>query len=247
MVEKRMFTNKITSSDAFLDMPTSAQALYFHLNMSADDEGFVGNPKSIQRTVRASDDDFKVLLAKNFLISFESGVIVIKHWKMHNAIRQERIKQTPYLEEKSQLVVKPNMSYSLDKAQIDLTDKCPTNVGIVKDTNLIYSNDLSLIDLKEKELKDTKIYIIDYLNKKTNSNYRYTGSKINSLINARLKEGFKIEDFEHVIDVKCEQWLGTDMEKYLNYETLFGNKFEKYKNEKRLNSKKSVWEEIGKL
>ena len=80
MAEKRMFTQKIIDSDAFLDMPLSTQALYFHLNMRADDDGFVNNPKRIQRTIGASDDDLKLLVVKRFVIGFDNGVIVIKHW-----------------------------------------------------------------------------------------------------------------------------------------------------------------------
>lgn len=94
MAEKRMFTKKITESDAFLDMPLSTQALYFHLNMAADDEGFVNNSKKIQRMIGASDDDLKLLIAKNFIIPFETGVIVIKHWKMHNYIQSDRFHHT---------------------------------------------------------------------------------------------------------------------------------------------------------
>ena len=87
MAERRMFTKKITESDAFLDMPMSAQCLYFHLNMAADDDGFVNSPKRIQRLVGANDDDMKLLIAKSFIIVFESGIIVIKHWKMHKHLK----------------------------------------------------------------------------------------------------------------------------------------------------------------
>ena len=83
MAEKRMFARKIIDSDAFLEMPLSAQALYFHLNMRADDDGFVNNPKRITDYVNASVDDLKILLTKRFVIGFESGVIVIRHWKIH--------------------------------------------------------------------------------------------------------------------------------------------------------------------
>lgn len=90
MAEKRMFTKSIIDSDAFLEMPLSAQALYFHLNMRADDDGFVNNPKRITDYVNASADDLKILLAKRFIIRFDSGVIVIKHWRMHNTLRSDR-------------------------------------------------------------------------------------------------------------------------------------------------------------
>ena len=93
MANKRMFNVSVLDSDAFLDMPLSAQALYFHLNLRADDDGFIGNPKRIQRLVGASEDDLKLLIAKGFLIVFENGVVVVKHWRMHNTIRKDRYSQ----------------------------------------------------------------------------------------------------------------------------------------------------------
>lgn len=107
-----MFTQKIIDSDPFLDMPLSAQALYFHLNMRADDDGFINNPKRIQRTVGASEDDLKLLIMKRFVIGFENGVIVIKHWRMHNALRKDRYTPTQYQEELAMLSIKDNGSYT---------------------------------------------------------------------------------------------------------------------------------------
>ena len=112
MAERRMFAKTIIDSDAFLEMPLSAQALYFHLSMRADDDGFLNNPKKIQRIINASDDDYKLLIAKNFIITFDSGVIVIKHWRIHNYIRKDRYKETVYLEEKKTLGIKENMAYT---------------------------------------------------------------------------------------------------------------------------------------
>ena len=112
MAERRMFAKTIIDSDAFLDMPLSAQALYFHLSMRADDDGFINNPKKIQRMIGASDDDCKLLLMKRFVILFESGVIVIKHWKVHNYIQKDRYKPTIYQEEKAMLLEKENSVYS---------------------------------------------------------------------------------------------------------------------------------------
>jgi hypothetical protein len=114
MANKRMFTMKICDSDAFLDMPLSTQCLYFHLNMRADDDGFIGNSKRIVRLVGASEDDLKLLIAKRFVLAFEDGVIVIKHWRMHNTLSQNRYHETQYLEEKEMLRLKENGSYSLD-------------------------------------------------------------------------------------------------------------------------------------
>ena len=108
-----MFAKTIIDSDAFLDMPLSTQALYFHLSMRADDDGFINNPRKIQRMVGASEDDFKVLIMKNFIIPFESGIVVIKHWKIHNYIRNDRYKETVYQEEKLLLETKENKAYTL--------------------------------------------------------------------------------------------------------------------------------------
>ena len=113
MAERRMFAKTIIDSDAFLEMPMSTQALYFHLSMRADDDGFLNNPKKIQRMVGATEDDLKLLIAKNFIIVFDTGVIVIKHWKIHNYIRNDRYKPTVYQEEFKKLDLKDNGSYTL--------------------------------------------------------------------------------------------------------------------------------------
>ena len=113
MAERRMFAKTIIDSDAFLDMPLSSQALYFHLSMRADDDGFINNPKKIQRSIGCSADDLKLLIAKNFIIPFESGVVVIKHWKIHNYIRKDTYTETKYKEEKALLELDENSSYRL--------------------------------------------------------------------------------------------------------------------------------------
>jgi DnaD/phage-associated family protein len=112
MAEKRMFAKTIIDSDLFLDMPVTAQLLYFHLCMRADDDGFINNPKRIMRDVRCSDDDMKVLIAKGYIIPFESGVIVIKHWRLHNYIKNDRYKTT-LCEEKSKIKLNTNKVYEL--------------------------------------------------------------------------------------------------------------------------------------
>lgn len=125
-----MFAKTIIDSDIFLDMPLSTQCLYFHLSMRADDDGFINNPKKIQRMVGSSDDDLKLLIAKNFIIPFESGVVVIKHWKIHNYIRTDRYKETLYTEEKSQLNIGNNKEYILGIPKVDNMDtKCIQDVS----------------------------------------------------------------------------------------------------------------------
>lgn len=112
MAERRMFAKTVIDSDTFLDMPPTTQNLYFHLSMRADDDGFVNGPKKIQRMVSAADDDLKLLLAKGYIIAFESGVIVIKHWRMHNYIQKDRYKPTIYQHEKSLLEQGENGMYT---------------------------------------------------------------------------------------------------------------------------------------
>ena len=112
MAERRMFAKTIIDSDAFLDMPQSTQLLYFHLAMRADDDGFINKPKSIMRAVGCKDDDIKVLISKKFIIPFDSGVVVIKHWRIHNYIQKDRYVETKYKEEKSLLSFDENNSYT---------------------------------------------------------------------------------------------------------------------------------------
>ena len=140
MAEKRMFTMQIVDSDAFLDMPLSTQALYFHLNMRADDDGFVNNPKKILRMIGASDDDLRILLLKRFVIGFEEkGVIVIKHWRMNNYLRKDRYHPTQYQDELHTLGIKDNGSYTeqerlLSTSGIPNDNQLATEISIDKNS-----------------------------------------------------------------------------------------------------------------
>lgn len=155
MANKRMFNIKIVDSDAFLDMPLSTQALYFHLNMRADDDGFVGNPKRIKSLIGASDDDLKLLIAKRFLLAFEDGVIVIKHWRLHNTIQKDRYTKTVYTDELKQLGIKENKSYTFGN---NLETKCIQNVSTDIDKDIDIDKDL--VSDKEKK-KETYVSLID--------------------------------------------------------------------------------------
>ena len=145
-----MFSLKIIDTDKFLDMPVSARELYFQLSMRADDDGFIGNPKRIIKMVGATDDDMKVLLGKQFLIPFDSGVCVISDWKIHNYIQNDRYVETQYKEEKRQLKEDENGAwiqnvYNLDtqdrlgkdrldkKDYVGKTDKCVSKKNIKED------------------------------------------------------------------------------------------------------------------
>lgn len=230
MAERRMFAKTIIDSDAFLDMPLSTQALYFHLSMRADDDGFINNPKKIAKMLGVSDDDIKLLLAKKFVLSFDSGVIVIKHWRIHNYIQKDRYKPTNYHDEMAQLTITENNGYALDTGCVQVGYTGKDRIGEVS------------LELGETRGRDTMSdmfrEIISYLNLKANTNYKHTTEKTKTLIKARLKEGFTLDDFYTVIDKKVLLW-GKDpkMQAYLRPETLFSPKFESYLNEVVSNAK----------
>ena len=158
MANKRMFTMKICDSDAFLDMPLSTQCLYFHLNMRADDDGFIGNSKRIARLIGASDDDLKLLIAKRFVIPFEDGVMVIKHWRMHNTLSQNRYHETQYIEEKNMLKIKENGAYSLtDGTPIDDTKKIEASTRQSRRNKDATKTDSELVLDKELDLGLDKV------------------------------------------------------------------------------------------
>lgn len=115
MAERRMFAKTIIDSDAFLDMPITARLLYYDLAMRADDDGFVNSPKKIMKIIGASDDDIRILAARKFIIPFENGVVVIKHWRIHNYIRKDTYKETTYKEEKALLEFDENNAYTFSE------------------------------------------------------------------------------------------------------------------------------------
>ena len=113
MAQRRMFSLAVTDTDAFQDMPTSSQALYFHLGMHGDDDGFVGSPKKIARAAGCNTDDIKLLITKGFIIPFESGVVVIRDWKINNTLKNDRYHETLYRDEKSLLLLDETNRYRL--------------------------------------------------------------------------------------------------------------------------------------
>lgn len=139
MAERRMFAKSIVDSDLFLDMPVSARLLYYDLGMRADDDGFINSPKRTMKVTGASDDDMRLLIAKQFVIPFESGVVVIKHWKIHNYIQKDRYKETIHIEEKNRLITCENKEYSL------------ANTECIHDGNNLYAQYRLGEDRKEKD------------------------------------------------------------------------------------------------
>lgn len=235
MAQRRMFAKTIIDSDAFLDMPATAQLLYFHLSMRADDDGFINQPKSIMRMCGCKDDDIKILFAKKFVIPFESGIVVIKHWKIHNYIQKDRYTETKYKVEKSTLSLDENNAYTERVHDVREMDTPCIQDGHEPDTQVRLGKD------RLEEGKDS-IYssVIAYLNEKAGTKYRSSTPKTQTLIRARAKEGFTLDDFKTVIDKKCAEWLGTNMEQYLRPETLFGSKFESYLNSNNANVRKEA-------
>lgn len=249
MAERRMFAKTIIDSDAFIDMPMSARLLYYDLGMRADDDGFVNSPKKIMKMIGASQDDMRILAVRKFIIPFDSGIVVIKHWKIHNYIAKDRYTETKYKEEKALLQLDENNSYT---TCIQPVYKMDTQDSIGKDSidkNSIDKDSAGEILCPAKQNNSIPYQeIINYLNERLNSHYKVTTNKTQSQIRARFNEGFTLEDFKTVIDKKINEWNGTPMQKYLRPETLFGTKFEGYLNQEDCKSFKDIsnminWEE----
>lgn len=164
MPQRRMFSKDITYSDAFRNMPLSAQALYFHLGMDADDDGVVSNPRNLQRSIMASEDDLRILIVKRFVIPIEeAGIIVIKHWKINNYIQKDRYTPSKYRKELKMLGLDENKSYT--ELQPSLFDETPCTQNVytgkdsigkdsIEENNLIDMNDIECIDRGVEEDDD---------------------------------------------------------------------------------------------
>lgn len=244
MAERRMMSKSIIKSDTFLDMPATTQNLYFHMLLDADDDGFVNAPKSIMRMIGAKDDDMKVLAAKQFVIPFESGVVVIKDWKIHNYIQNDRYKPST-LPERDLLNIQKDKTYTLknDVSSMDTKYIQPVSIGKDRLGKVRLGEDRIGKDRVGKDSIDTLYHvshddvdkshfeIIEYLNLKTGSRFKATTKPYVQAIRSRLKEGYTVDDFKTVIDKKCREWKGTKLEKYLTPKTLFApSHFDTYLN-----------------
>ncbi len=237
----------------FLELPVSSQALYFHLLVHCDDDGFCDSPKTIQRNVGASVDDLRVLCAKGFIIAFDTGVIVIRHWRVHNYIQSDRYKPTVHQTEKDQLLVDEGKVYRTEKDRLLVdegkdyqTDKnalytdCIQNVSQLNKLNKLNKlNNINNIGQQENadSLTEEANEVIRYLNFAAEKNYGFINSH-QAFIKARLKEGHTVEDCKKVVDIKVAEWKGTDNDKFLRPKTLFNpSNFEGYLNQKTIRSK----------
>ena len=235
-----MMSKKIIDTDNFLDMPQSTQCLYFHLLLRADDDGFIQSPKSIMRITGCKDDDLKLLIAKGFVIGFETGVIVIRHWRIHNYVQSDRYSKSELPEAKC--VELKNKVYEVfepptnpDNTYMDT--KCIQN-GYNLDTQIRIDkireeeNRIETIcHVSHDDVDKSHFEIIEYLNLKTGSKFKPTTKPYVQAIRSRLKEGYTVNDFKTVIDKKCREWQGTKLEKYLTPKTLFApSHFDTYLN-----------------
>ena len=235
-----MMSKKIIDTDNFLDMPQSTQCLYFHLLLRADDDGFIQSPKSIMRITGCKDDDLKLLIAKGFVIGFETGVIVIRHWRIHNYVQSDRYSKSELPEAKR--VELKNKVYEVVEPPINpdntyMDTKCIQN-GYNPDTQIRIDkireeeNRIeTLCHVSHDDVDKSHFEIIEYLNLKTGSKFKPTTKPYVQAIRSRLKEGYTVDDFKTVIDKKCREWQGTKLEKYLTPKPLFApSHFDTYLN-----------------
>ena len=228
MAERRMFSKVITNSDSFLEMPSSSQNLYFHLNMNADDDGFVDKVKSIMRMIGAKDDDLRVLIAKSFIIPFDTGIVVIRHWRINNYIQKDRYKETIYSDEKESLSIDKSGLYTKCIQDVykmdtqvrlgkDSIGKVNIEEGIKEETTLPspppskhkYGNygtvllttsqyDKLISDYGDKNYIDNVINRVDELCKMTGNKYKW--KDFNLVIRKVIRENWSI-----IKDLKIER------------------------------------------
>lgn len=243
-----MFDKVVTTSDDFLELSAEAQCLYFHMGMLADDDGLSKNYRSYMKLIGATNEDLQSLIDKSFIYKFDSDVIAIKHWKINNTVRNDRYRPTIFQNEFSRLDIADNNEYIMldtngipDGSQMDTKNSIDKNSKdkISKEKNSLEKKREEMNNIVEKRedvtiLSDNDVVVkdvIDYLNKKINSSYNWENGKIKSLVNNWIEKGYKILDFQIVIDKKFDEWKDTKMVVHLNPYTLFGDKFENYYNQ----------------
>jgi len=261
MAERRMMSKSIIKSDTFLDMPATTQNLYFHMLLDADDDGFINAPKSIMRMIGAKDDDMKVLAAKQFVIPFESGVVVIKDWKIHNYIQNDRYKPST-LPERDLLNIQKDKTYTLKSDVSRMDTECIQTVSIGKDRigkdrlgkDRIGKDRIgkvsidTLCHVSHDDVDKSHFEIIEYLNLKTGSKFKPTTKPYVQAIRSRLKEGYTVDDLKTVIDKKCREWKGTKLEKYLTPKTLFApSHFDTYLNSNEMAAMTDTEKKVAEL
>jgi hypothetical protein len=219
---------KIVDSDAFVEMPASTQALYFHLGMRADDDGFVNKPNRIARDVGASGDDLKLLQAKRFILAFENGVIVIKHWKIHNTLRKDRLKSLQYPELAARIYIKGNEGYTDNPSTGDISllnfrlsvkclpsdsqmsDKCQTTDGQLTDNcqhkvskGKISKDNISEVEVEGSDSNEESDLSTDSYDKELSFSHGTLGEGIVFMSDEQfssLCEKLSLEEIHHYFD-----------------------------------------------
>jgi uncharacterized phage protein (TIGR02220 family) len=260
MAQRRMFSRQLVESDRFSDMAPTARLLYFYLGLSADDDGFIDGARRIQRSMGASEDDLKVLIAKGYLITFDDGVCALTRWHLDNFIRKDRYHGTEHQDDLALLSVNDGL-YCLDKQAClpasatngqPMVNQWSTNgqpsdnqnptevrlgkVRLGKEREEIYCpNHESENSGQDAKKRETCNQVVAYLNSQTGSHFRASSEKTRRCIDARINEGYTLDDFKSVVDHKVCDWISDpEMSKYLRPETLFGPKFEGYLNQQNV-------------
>ncbi len=281
MANRRMISKDIVYNSDFIKLSAQAQALYMHLMLSADDDGFTNEVSTCMFRAHAIPVDLEQLILARFIHQFHDGVVVITHWGMQNSIRKDRYTPTIYQEDLKALEqcdgkyllgcdipngnqMATSDCHSIGKVSLgefstivsnETNIHCPFTKDVIDYLNLKTGSNykhttkatsigkVSLGEFSTIVSNETNIHcpftkdVIDYLNLKTGSNYKHTTKATIKYINARYKEGFSLDDFKHVIDVKCNQWINDPkMKQYLRPETLFSTKFESYLNQQEVHT-----------
>ena len=243
MARRRMFNLDIIDTDSFIEMPQSSRLLYYELCMRADDDGFVSSPKKIQRVVGCSDDDFKVLITKRFIIPFETGIVVIRHWKIHNYIQKDRYKETLYSDEKSLLTQEENGTYKLmDTSCIQNGDTGKVSIELDK------YNKRENIYKREKELPDTPLD--DSKKEEKKEPYgKYGRVKLKISEYLRLREEFGEEFIQKQIELLDEYLeINNNKNKYTNFNLVLRKSIREnwFKDKKQVQKGNNVFLDIMK-
>ena len=251
MAERRMFAKTVVDNDTFLDMPASAQLLYFHLAMSADDDGFVNKPKAVMRSCGSAETDLKLLAKSGMVIPFESGVAAITHWKLHNVIRRDMYTETKYLAEKRQLGLNEIGAYVLKKAEAEplqvsggnIDESLQASGGNIDEPlqasggnfdkplrkDRIGKDRIEQVRTEEDKAAQASAAaqtVVERLNTAAGTHHCASAKQTVALVKGLLASGHTEADMLQVIGMACEKWRGTEKESLLRPSFLFGEHFE---------------------
>ncbi|MBS6474955.1 MAG: conserved phage C-terminal domain-containing protein [Clostridiales bacterium] len=245
MAERRMFAKTVVDNDTFLDMPASAQLLYFHLAMSADDDGFASKPKAVMRSCGSTEADMKLLVKNGLVIPFRSGVTAITHWKLHNVIRRDMYTETKYLAEKRQLGLNEIGAYVLKNAEAEPLQASGSNFdeplqasGSNFDESLrqdrLGQDRIGQVRLEQDRPEEDKAAqasaaartVVNRLNAAAGTRHCADAKQTVALVKGLLASGHTEAEMLQVIGIACEKWRGTEKESLLRPSFLFGEHFE---------------------